>query len=164
VRIDAPDLRRRVRVTGTGPLEDDAVKKAEQALAGLAPQFAGWMQSEIRALMALRKSLRAKGLTPDLRSALYRVAHDIRGEAATLGFPFVGRIAASLVRLLYHSASPERIPLGLLLHHVDAMRAIVSEGAEGEDNRTARALAVELEALVERHVLQDAASAGSSAG
>ena len=39
-------------------------------------------------------------MTADTRAALFRAAHDIKGEAATFGYPIAGRIAGSLCRLI----------------------------------------------------------------
>jgi HPt (histidine-containing phosphotransfer) domain-containing protein len=61
------------------------------------------------------------------REALFRCAHDIKGQAATLGFPLVADVAGSLCRLIEETHDPARIPLGFVDQHVDAVRAIIRE-------------------------------------
>jgi hypothetical protein len=148
--IEAPrDLRRRVRMTGSGPLENAAVENAERALAKLSGQFKSWMQNEVDALVKARDAIARDGLSPERQAPLFRAAHDIRGEAATLGFPLAGRIAGSLCRLLEEAPSAERIPLELMLHHADAIRA-ASCDMNGGAGPAGRALAEALETLVEQ--------------
>jgi HPt (histidine-containing phosphotransfer) domain-containing protein len=72
---------------------------------------------------------RAEAALSQLSSELFRAAHDIRGEAATFGFPQVTGAADSLCRLLEHTPDMARIPIALVDQHVDAVRAIVREHA-----------------------------------
>ena len=60
---------------------------------------------------------------------LFHAAHDIKGEAATFGFPWVASLAESLSRLIEHTPDMKRIPLTLVDQHVDAIRAIIRESA-----------------------------------
>ncbi len=61
------------------------------------------------------------------QAKLFRAAHDIKGEAATFGYPAVGTVAHSLCRLVEHTPDMSRIPLALVEQHVDAVRAITRE-------------------------------------
>src|SRR5436309_2742485 len=54
-------------------------------------------------------------------------ADDIKGQAATLGFPQVSTVAESLCRLIERVRDPERLPRELIDQHVDAVRAILRE-------------------------------------
>jgi HPt (histidine-containing phosphotransfer) domain-containing protein len=74
------------------------------------------------------------------RDSLFRCAHDIKGEAATFGFPLVAPPADSLCRLIEHTPDMTLIPLGLIDQHVDAIRAIVRENARPDNAEVARAL------------------------
>lgn len=138
------------RATGA---EDDPVARAEKALAELSTEFAGWMDLEIERLDAARRAVRAAGLNAKTREALFHSAHDIKGQAATLGFPAGAAVAESLCRLLEHTPELDRIPLTLIDQHVDAVRAIVreatrSDAAEVAANLTRRLREVSDEFLV----------------
>jgi HPt (histidine-containing phosphotransfer) domain-containing protein len=136
-------------VTGSGPLENAAVENAERALTQLSGQFKSWMRNEVDALIEAKEAIARDGLSPESQALLFRTAHDIRGEAATLGFPLAGRIAGSLCRLLEEAPSAEQIPLELVLHHADAIRAASGDDAAGA-GPAGRALADALEAFVGR--------------
>ena len=106
---------------------DDPVARAEAALAQLSSEFTDWMHDECEQLDGARRNVRQNGLTALPREALFRAAHDIKGQAATLGFPLVAEVAGSLCRLIDESHDPKRIPLDLVDQHVDAVRAIIRE-------------------------------------
>jgi len=72
--------------------------------------------------------------------ALFRAAHDIKGEAATFGFPEVAGTAESLCRLLEHTPKITSIPVTLVDQHVDATRAIIREHARPDVGDVAVAL------------------------
>jgi chemotaxis protein histidine kinase CheA len=106
---------------------DDPVARAEAALAQLSSEFSSWMNDECEQLDRARRNVRQNGMTAQPREALFRSAHDIKGQAATLGFPLVAAVAESLCRLIEETHEPARIPLDLVDQHVDAVRAIIRE-------------------------------------
>ncbi|HEY2135306.1 MAG TPA: Hpt domain-containing protein [Xanthobacteraceae bacterium] len=107
--------------------DDDPVARAEAALAELSTEFSGWMDDECEQLDKARAAVRQSGMGVQPREALFRAAHDIKGQAATLGFPLVAAVADSLCGLLEHTRDPRRIPVALIDQHVDAVRAIIRE-------------------------------------
>jgi HPt (histidine-containing phosphotransfer) domain-containing protein len=108
---------------------DDPVARAEAALVDISSEFAAWMQAECERLEAARLEVRRDGLNDKTQGTLFRAAHDIKGEAATFGYPEVAVVAESLCRLLEHTPETVGIPLKLVDQHVDAVRAIFREYA-----------------------------------
>jgi HPt (histidine-containing phosphotransfer) domain-containing protein len=119
----------RQAVVPAGDAGDDPVARAEAALAELSGEFGGWMDSECTRLEGARQDVNRAGFTQKTHDALFRAAHDIKGEAGTFGFPAVAGIADSLCRLVEHTPEMQRIPLALVDQHVDAVRAVVREYA-----------------------------------
>ena len=72
------------------------------------------------------RNVKRAGFTEKTHDALFRAAHDIKGEAATFGYPAIGIVAHCLCRLLEHTPDMTHIPLALVEQHVDAIRAIVA--------------------------------------
>jgi hypothetical protein len=119
---------------------DDPVARAQRALAQLSSEFATWMEAECERLDQARNSVKAAGFTKTTRDGLYFAAHDIRGDAETLGYPRVAIPAASLCRLIEHTPDMSRIPIALVDQHVDAVRAIIRESNKPEAAQTAAVL------------------------
>jgi HPt (histidine-containing phosphotransfer) domain-containing protein len=79
-----------------------------------------------------RQEVVREGFTEKTHAELFRAAHDIKGEAATFGYPAVVGAAESLCRLVEHTPDMSRIPLKLVEQHVDAVRAIAREHARSD--------------------------------
>lgn len=131
------DLRSKVReLTPREAKKFDPVKAAEAALERLAPHFGNWMDNETRDLLSAWESLKVDGLGEATLASLYQAAHNIKGQALTLGFPLVGQVAAGLCHLIENIPSPDKLPLDLTGRYVEAIRAMVMEGAKDEANKT----------------------------
>src|ERR1700722_5271604 len=115
---------------------DDPVTRAEEALAQLSSKFPAWMEEEGERLDQARMGVKATGFTEATRDALFFAAHDIRGDAATLGYPGLVIPAESLCRLIEHTRDMRRIPMTLVDQHVDAVRAIIREGSQPDAEQT----------------------------
>lgn len=106
---------------------DDPVGRAEQALAGLSGEFRDWMATEVDRLSAAYEAVRNGGFTKERRGELFRAAHDIKGDAATFGYPAAAGIAESLCRIIEHAPDLEKVPAELFTHHINAILAIVHQ-------------------------------------
>jgi hypothetical protein len=138
--ISPPHKLRRAVARMAAASIDDPVARAEEALARLSGEFSTWMEAEGERLDQARQGVKTSGFTTATRDALFFAAHDIRGDAETLGYPGVAIPAASLCRLIEHTRDMRRIPLALVDQHVDAVRAIIREGSRPEAEQTVAVL------------------------
>jgi hypothetical protein len=106
---------------------DDPVARAEKALAGLSGEFKKWMVIETDRLAAAHAAILKNGFTDSSREELFRAAHDIKGDAATFGYPSAGAAADSLCRIIEHAPDLDGVPSDLIVHHINAIQAIVRE-------------------------------------
>jgi HPt (histidine-containing phosphotransfer) domain-containing protein len=148
-------LRMAVSQVSETDAKDDPVARAEEALAQLSSEFSTWMGAECDRLDAARKAIKSKGFDKKTREALFHAAHDIKGEAATFGYPFVASSADSLCRLIEHTPDMKRIPITLVDQHVDAVRAIIREKARTDIEQIADALAHKLREVTDDFLAQE---------
>jgi HPt (histidine-containing phosphotransfer) domain-containing protein len=106
---------------------DDPVGRAEKALAGLSGEFKAWMTVEADRLSAAHAEVLRVGFNKETREELFRAAHDIRGDAATFGYPSAAAAAESLCRIIEHAPDLGAVPSELIAHHINAVQAIVRE-------------------------------------
>jgi HPt (histidine-containing phosphotransfer) domain-containing protein len=106
---------------------DDPVARAEQALEGLSGEFKNWMAIEADRLSAAWDAIGSCGFSDERRGELFRAAHDIKGDAATFGFPSAGAAANSLCRIIEHAPDLAKVPGDLIMHHINAVQAIVRQ-------------------------------------
>lgn len=138
--ITRPNELRKAIATGPAAGDDDPVARAERALAELSNEFSNWMEVECERLDAARKAVKNSNFVTKTRDALFHAAHDIKGEAATFGYPAVASAADSLCRLIEYTPDATRIPMTLVDQHVDAVRAIVREYGRSDAADLARML------------------------
>lgn len=136
-------------------IDFDPVARAEAALAELAADFSTWMELECTRLDAARNAVKASGMNTGTHDALFLAAHDIKGQAATFGYPLVAPVADSLCRLLEHTPDMERIPMALVDQHVDAVRAITTKNTRGDSNANAAKLAEKLRHVTEEFLVHE---------
>jgi HPt (histidine-containing phosphotransfer) domain-containing protein len=86
---------------------------------------------------------------------LFRAAHDIKGEAATFGYPLVAPVADSLCRLIEHTPGVTHLPLRLIDQHVDAARAIIHRNTRGDVGKYAADLAEKLRHVTDEFLLNE---------
>jgi chemotaxis protein histidine kinase CheA len=131
---------------------DDPVARAEKALAGLSGEFKDWMAIECDRLAAAHAAILKDGFTTDTSQELFRAAHDIKGDAATFGFPTAGDAAESLCRIIEHAPDLERVPTELIAHHINAIQAIVRENAGINNAGMAAALSKKLRGVADEYL------------
>lgn len=135
--------------------DDDPVARAEAALAQLSVEFDGWMTAECDRLDAARHAVRKRGFSKHTLDELLFAAHDVKGDAATFGFPLAAPAAASLCRMLEHTPNIARIPVALVDQHVDAVRAIVREYARPDIAEIATALNLKLQHVSDEFLIYE---------
>ena len=133
---------------------DDAVARAEQALAGLSGQFTDWMTTECQRLIMAHAAIAKDGFNDASRQELFRAAHDIKGDAATFGFPMAAAAAESLCRLLEHAPDLRMVPLDLIALHITAVQAIVREHGRLDRMGVAEELSRKLRGMSDKFLIE----------
>lgn len=129
----------------------DPVTRAQQALEKLSGTFEVWMEREIKRLNDAWSNVDPEGLNIVTFGELYAVAHDIKGEGATFGFPLASDVAGSLCKLMdAFEAVPDRAPMPLVKQHVLSIKAIVNEKAQNSADPIGRQLVAELATQTDR--------------
>jgi chemotaxis protein histidine kinase CheA len=131
---------------------DDPVARAEKALAGLSGEFKNWMTIESDRLAAAHAAVLKDGFTNVTCEELFRAAHDIKGDAATFGFPSAGAAADSLCRIIEHAPNLAKVPAPLIAHHINAIQAIVRERTRLDTVSTANELSRQLRGIADEYL------------
>ena len=147
--ITQPNPLRRVLLRVPESDFDDPVARAEKALAGLSSEFKNWMAIEADRLSAAHAVILRDGFNNDSCEELFRAAHDIKGDAATFGFPSAGAAAESLCRIIEHAPDLDLVPPDLITHHINAIQAIVRERTKLDTSAMASELSRSLRGLAD---------------
>ena len=131
---------------------DDPVARAEKALAGLSGEFKQWMRVEADRLSAAQAAILKNGFTDAACEDLFRAAHDIKGDAATFGYPSAGAAADSLCRIIEHAPELDHVPSDLIAHHINAIQAIVRERTKLDTLAMATELSRQLRGIADQYL------------
>jgi HPt (histidine-containing phosphotransfer) domain-containing protein len=131
---------------------DDPVARAEKALADLSGEFKNWMAIESDRLSAAHATILSDGFTEASREELFRAAHDIKGDAATFGYPSAGAAAESLCRIIEHAPDLDEVPSDLIAHHINAIQAIVRQRTKLDTVTMASELSRQLRGVADEYL------------
>jgi HPt (histidine-containing phosphotransfer) domain-containing protein len=132
---------------------DDPVARAEKALAGLSVEFKDWMTVEADRLSAAHAAVLTGGFTRDACQELFRAAHDIKGDAATFGYPSAAVAAESLCRIIEHAPNLAKVPGDLISHHINAIQAIVHDHTKLDSSMVAGELSRRLRKVADEYLV-----------
>jgi HPt (histidine-containing phosphotransfer) domain-containing protein len=150
--ITQPNPLRKLLRRVDGKDGDDPVARAEKALAGLSGEFKNWMVVETDRLGKAYAVILKGGFTDANRDELFRAAHDIKGDAATFGYPSAGAAAESLCRIIEHAPDLDEVPADLMAHHINAIQAIVRERTKPDTVKTANELSRQLRGVADEYL------------
>lgn len=128
-------------------MDMSAIKRAEAAMETLKTEFNDWVSADVEKLIAARDAFAASP-NAGTRERLYRIGHDITGQAQTFEFPLLARVAKSLCQMIAEVPDAADLPRPLIDAHVHAIRIIFREKIKTDTNPMALELAKELEARV----------------
>ncbi len=140
-----------VRSQDAGGVDEMSVAAADAAMKDLSGDFQNWMGDEVNRLIAAYENFRDSPADARDVGALFRAAHDIRGQAAIFGFPIAAEIAGSLSKLL-DKIEPDYLPIQLISHHVDSVKAIYRNNIRDYANPVATQIIHNLRKAIDRVV------------
>jgi hypothetical protein len=123
--------------------------RAQAAVADLAKNYAQSGLTDVDRCAALLKTAREQ---PGVRGAqikeLYGIAHNIKGQGSSFGYPLITRLGQSLCALTRRERAFSDGDLGVIQAHLDALRLILTKDIKGDGGDVGDKLAKRLEALV----------------
>ena len=121
-------------------VDAEVLRRAEAAVAAMRDEYLAWLRQDVARFEALLRQAQG-GAGGDgggaAIEAMLRIAHDMRGQGGTFGFPRVSEVAASLCRLLRgrKAIAPSlAADLDLAGRHIAAVHALLAEDS-GKDGR-----------------------------
>jgi HPt (histidine-containing phosphotransfer) domain-containing protein len=123
--------------------------RAQAAVADLAKTYRPNTTADLDRCAALLKGAREDasrrgGSIKDL----YNIAHNIKGQGSSFGYPLVTRIAHSLCTLVRQEREFADADLDVVQAHLDALRLILAKDIKGEGGEAGGKLAARLETMV----------------
>lgn len=123
-----------------GADKEAVVVRAEAAVSALAAEYRSWAQADLVKLRGILADLRANPADADTLRRMYSVAHDMKGQAATFGYPLLTRIGHALCRFLEDEPSLGEHNLDHLSVLIEAVATVLERRLDGEGGNEGRTL------------------------
>ena len=155
VKVERPPNRLASKVPKTGGKTlQQAVADADRAIQRLSKDYDKHLAEDMAALGNYMVAVKSAPTTANLKT-LFRLVHNMRGQAATFGFPLITEVGRSLCLYLLETEDESEVNVGLIEQHVNALRVIYREKIEGHGDRLSRevvdALMKAVETQTSRH-------------
>lgn len=148
--ITPPNLLRQ-KVSGSGPISQEMIERADHALEGLSEQFASLMAGEIAKLSDLHKQgVDDPARRIELVREIFEVAHDLRGQAGTFDYPLISRVGTSLCHFTDGMERCDERELEVIRIHINAMQAVLASALRGDGGAVGQEIASGLEKAVNK--------------
>lgn len=112
---------------------DDILAEAEQALQREAAGFITWAKKYLDNLS--KEVVQAKTVSGERQKhfdEINIIAHELRGQGGTFGYPLITLFAKSLYEATKQPRKEDDIALEIAKIHIDTMRAVIREDIEGD--------------------------------
>jgi tryptophan 2,3-dioxygenase len=153
VQIFNPPHLLKHKVKGGGGPSPEMLAKAQEAISKMSDDYPTWAIQDVDRLEGHVATLAAGDETKGekVREA-FHVAHDMRGQGGSFGYPLVTRIANSFCRFTEKMETLDDGAIGILQTHVNALRAVIGNRVSGTGGATGTQIADGLEQAVQKYL------------
>ncbi len=136
---------------GSGGFPLAGVAAAEAAVDRMAINYPEVARQD---LAKLQQAFDAANSAPAERAThlrqVFTIAHDMKGQGATFGYPLLTRVANLLCRYVDREHPPGPTEMTLIAAHVDALRAVIANDIAGDGGTLGEEICGTLEAAAAR--------------
>jgi hypothetical protein len=141
----------RDKVSGSGPISEEMLERAEKAVEGLAAQFDELMAGELDKLGELVDAgMKEPARRLEIAKLIFEISHDLRGQAGTFNYPLITRVGSSLCRFTDDLTACNERELQVIQLHINAMQAILADVRRGDGGAVGEEIADGLELAVRK--------------
>ena len=129
----------------------DTFKRAEEAVSKLSEQYRDWALSDIDTLRDCTDKISGDATRDEAVAKIRSIAHDMRGQGSTFGYPLITQVAQSISETLKLSLDSGKL-IAQMNAHIDTVEAIIENEATGDGGDMGRDILKSLEDRIGRRV------------
>ncbi len=132
--------------------DDDLMAKATAALEEMSEDYPDWVGALIQQLADVHRRCVD---TPEQRfqhfEQLHTIAHDMRGQGGTFGYPLISNFSDGLYDFTGVNAATTDKNVDIIKAHIDAMRVVIKSRISGDGGDIGSQLKSGLEAAIKKY-------------
>jgi len=138
--------------SGDASISPEAIAAAENMLDKMAEDYPDWVSN---LLLTLQEKHGRCVDTPEDRKELFEeinsIAHDMKGQGGTFGYPLMTHFADSLYSITDGRGDYNDNQIELVKSHLDAMRAVIKSRLKGDGGEIGKELTDTLDKALEKY-------------
>ena len=124
---------------------------ADNKISGASLGFTDWATTDIAEALTAVEKLAGDGEVEESKNLIFRVAHDMKGQGTTFGFPLATRIAGLLCDFLRSTEIPLSADMvSVIRAHLATLNLILKQNIKGDGDTAAQQLVEKLILAAER--------------
>ncbi len=155
-KTDPPLLKGRTSIRRIGKMN---FSEADKAIDKLAREFVKRLPEDFQRIEAAFAALEAKPEDTARRTVLFRLVHDLKGQAGTFDFSLITIIGNDMCRFLEKPVALNPSALMVLRFHIDAMKWVAEKRITGDGDEHGQRMIDTLHGMT-RRVLEEKALSG----
>ncbi len=154
MKMTPPENALSAKLSGTKISEDELKRRlaaADQQISNVAARFTDWVGADVAAAQAALGRLEKDPEDGQALQEIFRVAHDIKGQAGTFGYALATKVADLLcdfIRSTDAVPSPEQTTV--IKAHLAALHFILSQDIKGDGDQASQELVKKLATAASR--------------
>ena len=139
---------------GGGKVSEELMELAAAEFAKMSEDYPDWVAGYIDSLYEAHRG--AAQVAPDLRAKPFRkinsIAHEMKGQGGTFGYPLITIFGKSLYDFTEGSAKRNDNHMEIVKAHIDAMKAVIAGRIEGDGGAVGVELQEALRTAIDKHL------------
>lgn len=137
---------------GGGEISSEKLAEAQAHLEKMAEDYPDWVSQLIS---DLSEQHRRCVDTPEKRRTYFeelrRIAHDMRGQGGTFGYPLISQMAESLYQFTGPNSGMTDNHVEIIKAHIDAMRVVIKDRVKGDGGEVGAQLLESLDQAIKKY-------------
>lgn len=141
------------KVQGRGGPSQEMLAKAESAISEMSDDYPNWAIEDVNQLGKLVEQTElGVGNGKQIMGEAFKLAHDMRGQGGSFGYPLMTRIAGSFCRFVENLEEIDQGAVDICAAHVKSMRAVLQNKVKGNGGPIGAQIGDGLEAAVKKYM------------
>ena len=126
-------VKEKSRVGGPNAVNSIILKKAEEAIIAMTPQYLEWVRKDLENIQKCYYKLKLSDLSDEeALKEIFLIAHDMKGQGGTFGFDLITTIGDQLCRIIDNINYVRDDELDAIKVHIDALKLIIKDQMLGD--------------------------------
>lgn len=137
---------------GRGTISEDAMEEAQKALSKMVEDYPDWVSTLITKLLEQHgRCVDTPEKRRDCFEAIAMIAHDMKGQGGTFGYPLITTFADSLYGFTNVKGDISDNQVEIVKSHIDSMRAVIRGRVSGDGGEVGKNLITGLNQAIDKY-------------